>query len=199
METRAGGHALHNMSAMPRMQITLRPHVASPAQESARAGQGEGSPEKPVINGLRFTGSGSLAECIGRGRRHSRRASRRPERAAGDPSPAAFRAGSFSARDLCPLLGERRPRSLEAAGDRVLERLAGIDPRTLGLPGFALAVRLEAGRVLPHAAGPPLSPLQLLVLLSRTAGGVFLAARRPRLALEEWVEGRYAWYFPVQE
>ena len=163
---------LHNMSAPPRMRLTLRALVGRQARPSLFGlfGGGDGTPD--VINGLRCIGCGGF--------------------------PASRSGGLSPVVTVYEVLGERETGSgdWEETSDHLLTLLGRLDPAALGLPPFALAVTLtKPGQPAPWTA-PALSGKQVLALLSRTAGGVFLAGRRPRLAFGEWVACRHAWFVP---
>lgn len=147
------GRALHNMSAPPRLSITV-----SPLTKGGSAVQGTGA-------GCRLLGFLDLSFLCGR-----------------DWDSLSAREKLFAALRLARYWpGGRRTatkwRTIEAATDELIDRLAAQDPARLGLPRVALARRFSS---CPHKRVRRVrSSAVALVLLSRLSGPLFLAIRSP--------------------
>ena len=103
---------------------------------------------------------------------------------------------------LLARLGEKVPSDAEARADALLAAVARLEPRRLGLPPYALARSLalvlaleKIGRA--RVPSRPLEPERALALLGRTAGGIFLASRAPRIATGEWLGRVHFWLAPI--
>ncbi len=99
------------------------------------------------------------------------------------------------------LLGKKIPERSAARRRALLDLAIATEPRAVGLPVFALVHTVAApSPVVSEEAridAPRLRPEQALLLLSRSAGGVFLAGRRPRIAVAEWWGKVHRWFVPV--
>jgi len=102
---------------------------------------------------------------------------------------------------LLQLLGEKVPRNQEARADALLAAIERLEPRRLGLPLYALVQTLAVVAPLwstdTRAPRQPLEADRALALLGRTAGGIFLASRLPRLAVGEWLGRVHVWFTPI--
>ncbi len=99
------------------------------------------------------------------------------------------------------LLGKKVPGRSGARRRALFDLAVATEPRTLGLPAFALlhtvATPPPADSAEARIDAPLLGPEPVLLLLSRSAGGIFLASRRPRIAVAEWWGKVHRWFVPV--
>ncbi|RMG42605.1 MAG: hypothetical protein D6718_13605 [Acidobacteria bacterium] len=148
------GRALHNMSAPPRLSITVSPL----RKGAARAEQGTGA-------GCKLIGFLDLSLLCGK---DWNSLSPRERLLAALKLARSWSGGSVT--------GTTRL-TVEAATDELLDRLAAQDPARLGLPRVALARRFPRW---PHKRVRRVrSSAAALVLLSRLSGPLFLAIRSP--------------------
>lgn len=182
-EPGGGGGLLHNMSAPPRLKITLNPIPAPP-----RAAGGPVAAPDVLPQGLRLVARVNL-----------------------DPFRAAVDNGCLGSRryvacDLARLilitrLAQGRPhrglsalsrRSLEYLVDELQRGLLAIDVADLRMPAFAFVCRSAAAQDcdLPCET----DPARALSLVARVSGRVFVARREPRAAALREAEGEYRFY-----
>ena len=172
-ETRTGSRTLHNMSAPPRMTISLKPFPVGRHETDQVAGA---QPIPPRLQLLTHVDLGKLIT------------SSLDEDTA---SPWAFDIEGCRAAQLVlitrRILGKREAtiyglqrHRMERLKDELIANLALIDPISLGLPAFALVRR----KPLPGTAAisPEMDPAKALSLISRVAGRVYVARRKPRMA-----------------
>ncbi|HSL82795.1 MAG TPA: hypothetical protein VLF66_08460 [Thermoanaerobaculia bacterium] len=165
-EREAGDGALHNMSAPPRMTITIRP-LGGPGPAPASAG------EPAVHPGVRCFAHVDLSTLC--------------------PLPEEGAEGNGARGRLRSLVAlahralgreESDPAEIarwtqERLEDELRERAARLDPLALGLPAFAL-VRRSPGRA--GKAPAEGDPGRALALVTRVSGKVFVGTRSPLVA-----------------
>lgn len=170
--------ALHNMSALPTMYITIRP-LRGPERD---AGAETGRPASPALRCFAWVDLDALLRLV------LPRLPRSPGvRLAGLVRLSQVALGQTPA--TLSTLGRRHP---DALRDALRENAARIDARALGLPAFAVVRRAR------DPEGPAeAEPARALALVTRAVGAVFVAVRSPRVAgIEERCEG-YGFYSPA--
>lgn len=176
----AAARALHNMSAPPTLRITIRPLTAPTAHQES------GQTRLPVP-GYRCLARVDLEPLLQKRSGGARPGSRQRLAAL----VLLARGESHQGADAVARLARRAAETLE---DELRDLAARLDPRAMGLPVFAVA-RTATG---PDArGGPDVGPAAALALLTRTAGGVFVAGRSPRLAWLDDEVPAYRYFAPV--
>jgi hypothetical protein len=179
-ERERGDGALHNMSAPPRMTITIRP-LGGPSPAPASPG------EPAVPGGVRCFAHVDLSTLC--------------------PLPEDGTKGNGPRGRLRSLLALARRAvgqeetdqedparwTLERLEDELRERAARLEPRALGLPAFAL-VRRSPGR----AGDTPAEgdPARALALVTRVSGKLFVGTRSPLVAHLATDTGGFWFYAP---
>ncbi|MBU2500913.1 hypothetical protein KJ682_06265 [bacterium] len=171
-----GRAAYANMSAPPRMEIKIKPFVrpvpAGPAAAAAAA-----SPAALGSLGLVPIGQVDLARLCRQGIPHPRKLSvpKAKQRIAALVYLSRLAAG-IGPGEVLTLYGEGN----DLLMDELRANAALLDPVALGLPAFGLVRKVKRDRA---QAGPVITdPALALVLLTRTAGKVFIARRSPRVS-----------------
>jgi len=186
-ETRSGSRILHNMSAPPRMTISLNPFpVGQDVTDQSIGGQ----LPTPRFQLLAHVDLGSLITS-----------SLEPEL----DDPYTMTIPQFRAARLVlitrRILGKREAtlyglqrHSLERLQGELVVNLALIDPIALGHPSFALVRRKPLTGT--TAIAPEMDAAKALSLVSRVAGRAYVARRRPRMATLFKGSGEF-WFYGV--
>ena len=186
-ETGPGSRILHNMSAPPRMKITLNPFKAEAGKKNVT---GQKQILQPTLQLLAHVDLWELFTVL-----------------LGEKLEPDFNLNNTDCRAGGLVLLTRRMLGKREATHKGLKRLglenlkselifnlAMIHQASLGLPAFALVRRVSLGE--GQVAVPEMDPAKALSLVCRVAGRTFVARRQPRLTSLLTGTGDY-WFYGV--